>query len=391
MRCRGVKWTRNALIVATALFVSGMAFSQPNSPIWGTLGQLCKKSQSVLVGDISSVQSNSEWQTDIYLTRCSNLLGVAVGAVNSITVDSSYRDMEVSNGQHVLIFICPTRFDPLNDPLRDKAYEWGYVEKYTNTVLPERLYATGSRRGVIVLDADSGATLIDTIRQYWSHLRANDRDPVRYADFLVGAQTSIVERVRRDARRDMMTLIGFADKPRLQALKQMPSLSEEQRKYVEKIIDWNAKGKPRKVRDLTPKEEDLIKWRSALREGPDDVRSQVLIEMTMSPTPSWIASKSDVWREDVANMLTNSSYAIRGFSALLLDSVKDKRAIPVMIELLGNADDSWRRMAWDRLKVKCGDSVSFDPDASPTMRAQSIKAVEDWYKKQLGPAGTDPQ
>jgi hypothetical protein len=241
------------------------------------------------------------------------------------------------------------------------------------------LYVVGGARGVILLDSTSELTIVASVGQYWSHLRGTARSFEAYATFLTDAQTSTLERVRKDARHDLKLLIRFADKPTLSELRQKGLLNEEGTDYLVKILAWKEQGEPTNVRDMTPTGEDLAAWTHALKEGTDLTRLDALNEMLMSARRPWMEGNSSLWREDVAALLSNKNPTIRGLSALLLNYVHDDRAIPVMIEMLRNEDVYYRRAAWKELKVKCG-HVSFDPDAPHAVRDESMRAVENWHK-----------
>jgi hypothetical protein len=63
-----------------------------------------------------------------------------------------------------------------------------------------------------------------------------------------------------------------------------------------------------------------------------------------------------------------------------LNTINDKRAIPVLIEMLRRGNSLERRVAWNELKVKCGSDILFDPDALPVVREQAVRTVEKWFK-----------
>lgn len=344
-----------------------------------SLGQLCKRSQSIFAGKISSLTATNNGVA-IGLVGCSNLWGASVAVTNQVLADGSFRtdgESVPTLAQNVVVFASPIPFDPANF----QAYRWSYEAHFPEKAATEPvLHAVGGTRGIIALDKTSELTLINSIGHYWEQLRGTARSFDTYASFLTSAQTSTVERVRQDARRDLMLLIRFADKPTLRELRQKGLLNEEGRAYLEKILTWKEKGEPTNVRDMTPKDEDLTAWRQALREGTDSTRLHALTEMLMSERRPWIESKSTLWREDVANLLSNKNPTVRGLVALLLNYVRDDRAIPVLIEMLMSDDVDWRRTAWKELKVKCGAGVSFDPDALPVVRDESVGTVENWFK-----------
>lgn len=344
-----------------------------------SLGQLCKRSQSIFVGKISSVTVTNNGVA-IGLIGCSNLWGASLAVTNRVFADGSFRadgEPVPTLAQNVVVFAAPIPFAPANF----QAYRWSYKEPFPEKADAEGvLYVVGGTRGIIPLDKAAELPLITAIGHYWEQLRGSARGFEAYASFLTSAQTSTVERVRQDARRDLMLLIRFADKPTLRELRKKGLLNEEGRAYLEKILTWKEKGEPANVRDLTPKDEDLIVWRRALREGTDSTRLHALTEMLMSERRPWIERKSTRWREDVADLLSNKNPTVRGLSALLLNSVRDDRAIPVLIEMMRSDDVDWRRTAWKELKVKCGGDVSFDPDALPVAREESVRTVENWFK-----------
>lgn len=377
---RGV-WIKSvalSCLLASAIDASAQTEILANG-LESSLGQLCKRSQSIFAGRISLVTATNDGVT-IGLIGCSNLWGVSVALTNLVLADGSFRtngELLPTLAQNVVVFASPIPFDPANL----QAYRWSYEEHFpANTAMEPVLYTVGGIRGVIALDQTSEQTLMTSIGHYWQQLRGPTRSFDTYVSFLTSAQTSTVERVSQDARRDLMLLIRFADIPTLRELSQKGLLNEEGRTYLEKILTWKEKGEPANVRDMTPKDEDLIAWRQALGEGTDSMLLHALTEMLMSERRSWIESKSTIWHEDVANLLSNKNPTVRGLSALLLNAVHDDRALPVLIEMLRSDDVDWRSAAWKELKVKCGDNVSFDPNALSVAREESVKAVENWFK-----------
>jgi len=312
---------------------------------------------------------------------CSNLWGVSVAAKNRVFANGSFGndgDPVPDPGQTVLVFASPTRLDPMNF----KAFRWDYAERFAETGSVDAvLFVAGGLRGVIVLESSSGAESLTAVSKYWSHLRGTAHDFEKYAGFLTCIQTSAVERVRQDARCDLRLLIRFADKPTLRDLRQKGLLNEEGRAYLEKILAWKEKGEPKNVRDLTPKATDMAAWMQALREGTDSTRLHALAEMIIPERRSWLEKNSDSWREDVANLMSNRNSAVKGLSAILLSHVGDARAVHVLLEMLRNEDVYCRRAAWKELEARCGASVSFDPDALPAAREESVRNVENWFKE----------
>ena len=354
------------MLFAVMLVCNAVAPAQQQISLQGiesSLGQLCKRSSSVVLGNVSSLTFTNV-PTDIgdptedipvatmVLVACSNLYGKAISATNQVLINGSfYADDGEFNpapeiGQRVLVFVSPVPFDYE----KYQAYRWDYTEVFSNsTTWGTSFYAVGDRRGVVVLGHSSDREFVATTARYCAHLRGPARDFNTYAKFLVCAQTSRVERIRRDACLDMRILIRHADIPALHNLRLENILNKEDQEYLAKILSWKEKGEPRVIRDYTPKDEDLVVWTQTLKKGDDMARLTVLAEMIMEQRRTWLVSKSNQWSEVMTTLLADKNSGVRELSAILLARIQDERAMPVMIEMLQNNDVFARSAAWTEL------------------------------------------
>jgi hypothetical protein len=344
-----------------------------------TLGQLCKQSQSIFTGKISRVTVTNGFVT-IGFVDCSSLCGASVAATNQVffggTVHGEYGLLD-AHSQRAIIFVSPR----LTNGLDYELCKWNYPIRLPEIPSTEAmLHVVGGNGGIIRFDERSEQPLIASITHYWKHLRGADRSFEKYATFLIDGQTSAVERIWLDARSDLRLLIRFSDISTLRELRQKGILNEEDQAYLERMLAWKEKGEPITIRDMTPRDDDWTAWIRAIREGTESIQFHTLLEMHDPSRRLWMEEKSILWREDVANLLSSKSPGLRQDAARLLNTINDKRAIPVLIEMLRRGNSLERRVAWNELKVKCGSDILFDPDALPVVREQAVRTVEKWFK-----------
>lgn len=368
-----------ASVTAVPAQTGNITFNWDKSNLDTTLGQLCKQSQSVFTGNISRVTVTNGFVT-LGLVDCSSLCGASVAATNQVffvgTVYGEY-GLLGAHSQRAFIFVSPRLWNGSDYEL----LEWNYPIRLPKIPSTEAmLHVVAGNRGIIELDERSEQPFIASITNYWEHLRGTARSCDTYATFLADGQTSAVERIRLDALSDLRLLIRFSDISTLRELRQKGILTKEDHAYLESILAWKEKGEPITIRDMTPRDDDWTAWIRAIREGTESIQFHTLLEMRDPSRRLWMEKKSILWREDVANLLSSKSPGLRQDAARLLNTINDKRAIPVLIEMLRRGNSLERQVAWYELKEKCGSDIMFDPDALLVDREEAVKRVENWFK-----------
>lgn len=341
-----------------------------------SLGQLCKLAKAVVFGDLVGLATNQEGEIIVRMAGCSNFLGAPVSAESAFVVGKWVDVREIKLGQPALVFISTATFNPFNSD----AFHFDYHAPQTDDV---PTYVIGGDRGILQGDHASLASVSAASARYWSFLRSNQHDELAYAAFLSELTTSSVERIRADAQRDWRLLIRFADIPTMQRFAKALPEDTQLAAYFDKILRWKEEGMPVATRDRKPTEADWNFWMSALGSTAMVDRIHALAEMYRPERHDSVYGALARWHEKVLPLLEDSDEGVRLSAALLLSGASDKRAWPVLVDGLQSNESYRRQAAWNELlRASGGGCPSFDPDAPPSQREQSIARLKDWVKTQ---------
>ena len=225
--------------------------------IWkrdSTLGQLSKTASGIVVGQVSNIRNVSTNEVQVedgcYLADMAKagLLKavefipekIVLGKISSerVTVWLTVRQDSASvpkNGERVMVFVA----DGFYDPYECGVHVWGFDRQRAAAKAEKwrQLRINGSDRGMLKLEGEEGAELVTASEEYVTQLRGPKRDRGGYFDFLQSLLFSRIERVRLDARTDMLLLMPSLTTEELEAVAKTEKTDQQIRKYARDIVE----------------------------------------------------------------------------------------------------------------------------------------------------------
>lgn len=174
-----------------------------------TLGQLCKESSMVVVGQILTSRLISDDVKEdlggdvisLALDVRTNLYGTVVQ--NPLSFRSHWvRDAPLPTvGTKVVVFLSDETYSPTNF-----TSSWAFDRAKTRGSKNETLMLLGKHRGVLTLEKQTEDVVLAAVTEYLHQLRFPGRDAKKYYAVLCQLSQSVVERISADAKIDLIHL-----------------------------------------------------------------------------------------------------------------------------------------------------------------------------------------
>jgi hypothetical protein len=350
-----------------------------------TFGQLVKRAQSVVVGNMSAVTTNETGVILIHLRDCSSIHGAPVPADATFELGPArlLGRMPLPIGQPIVAFASSLEFNWENF----ESFRFDYRESF-----PERApqFILAGARGLTHGNRSAIDQTLTVIRQYWNHLREEPRDALSYAAFLITllAEDSSEppvdphdDRIRFDARSDLRFLIRYAEIDQIRLILNLEPMEAGTRAYAERILQWKIDGEPTPDHRHQPSDENFRRSLLLLKTGSRSQKLGVLADLMSPRRMEWALRHADIWLATVVRLLESPEEDVRLWSAVLLSHLNDRRCIPPLTEALQSKIGYRRKAAWEALeRVSNGAVPSFDPDGPPNERREAIKRIMTWLK-----------
>ena len=370
-----------ALMIGFLFLVEVVAHQTSNARgVDSSLGQLTKRAQAVVVGEVVAIETNETGGISIRLQEAHSILGVTVSPVVTFELGTAARPY-LAVGDRVLAFVSSEKFDAENF----QSFRFDYYEELRDD---KPRYVMAGLRGLIAGDDSSVAGASEVVSGYWQQLREEPRNPFEYAAFLNDLLTNGIgqlqigvenDRIRVDAESDLRILVRYSDIPTIERLLRDEAFPPHIHAHIERILQWKVDGEPRVVRDWQPTDDDWIRWISLLESESRADNLAALAELSQPERRDAVLQSIERWQEGVAALLGSSEDDVRIWAAVLLSSASDERALIPLVGGLQSDVDYRRKAAWEALEqMSEGDAPSFDPDASPEVRRQAIERIKEW-------------
>jgi|GEM_PF-3195225 len=345
-----------------------------------TLGQLTKRAQAVVVGEVVAVDTNETGRISIRLQEAQSILGVAISPVVTFELDTTARPY-LGIGNSVLAFVSSEKFNAENF----HSFRFDYYETFPDE---NPRYVMAGLRGLIAGEKAIVTEAATVVSRYWQQLREGPRNPFVYAAFLNDLITSDVghvridteiDRIRIDAESDLRILVRYSDIPTIEQLLRKHSFPPHIHAHIERILQWKMDGEPHVIRDWQPTDADWIRWMSLLHSESRADKLAALAELSQPERRDAVLQSIERWQEGVAVLLQSTEDDVRLWAAVLLSSASDERALIPLVGGLQSDVDYRRKAAWEALeRISGGAAPPFDPDASPEIRKQAIERIKEW-------------
>ncbi len=343
-----------------------------------TYGQLTRLSDAIFIGNITGISSNISGQLNYAVAVEKVLFGIV--APDEIILQGDRRNPPIIvPPQRGLIFL------PSQDIEADllETSTWGWKRNTSLAVTTNKILIRYAERAIIPLDGVFQTELESLVEQYLYYLGDPTPDKAQpFFWFMHGLLSSEDERIRNDAKADMIFLCHSLDGDALSGLCSSTNHMEPGvREYAENAIKWRREGENAGGRDLTPSEEQIRGWIDDIRSGDRSRNGMALLEM--NSRTNWLWQSTSVWVDAVAGLLTYSNQPIKLLCADMLSQVGDRRAVPALIDGLESDTEGIRKGCWDHLKRFYGAPVDYDPVAPEVDRRAMAAAWKNWYLQRL--------
>lgn len=381
-------------ITVAVSFVSAVAWCDRPlniAALYSSVGQLCRESECVLVGSLGTVV-NSTNAEGLFVRH----LQVIPSEILAGNFPSTNQDVYVfvrggsplganfcTAGQTALLFVSRTRVPhtAVSPDSRPQGLQNGsWSGDVTVWMVP------GADRGILQLDGTTSSNVITTIRGYLAHTREKRYSATEYFMFLQGQLSNSVLRIQEDAWLNLADLARSVDVAALRIWTDKAG-DPETRAYLEKVIAWKeappSSGRRAKLPD--PTESEISEWRAVLRQTSSDSslrKLNAIMQLSEPDRNSWLLEHRNLWQDDVAAALADSDQLVRRTAARLLARVDDRRAVPILLDLMVNGPEFTRRSVWLNVKRLSGETISYDPTWPATNRAESVQRWREWWKTQ---------
>ncbi len=233
--------------------------------------------------------------------------------------------------------------------------------------------------GFINVDTDEGADIIEVARGCIKHLRGDTFDHGAYFRFLHGLLDHPVERVRKDAKMDLMRLIDDSDAEQLIEVEKIDDLKEDIRWYTSYRRKWKT-GEYQPPPPPEPSAEEIEKYRTLMQ---SDEQTEIREGMGILREYSrWHRENPIHWVDVALPLLEHPNKDIRRIIAQRLTTVGHPAGVPVIIEE-GLQHESWprRKSSQGYLQRMLGEAIDFDPRAPEDERKEQVEAFKQWWEE----------
>ncbi len=361
---------------------------EPYTYRWAyTLGKLSQGSHDILIARVLYPDDEKDAVDDVETKKAPDDVG-KTDIVSSKPSDVLYRDTVLifqpeeyllrqrGGYNHIIAFY---RIGPRKEPTEGDRYlvflRYREMPRAEALILGEHYGITG----LINVDTDDGADIIETARRYVKHLRGDAFDHGAYFKFLHDLLDHPVERIRKDAKMDLMRLIDDSDAEQLIEVERIDNLKEDIRWYVGYRRKWKT-GEYQRPPPPEPSAEVIEKLRTLMQsESQEEIREGMDILREYS---GWHRANPDRWVDVALPLLEHPNKNIRRIIAQRLTTVGHPSGVPVIIE------ESLRHESWPIrdsgkgfLQRMLGKEIDFDPRASEEDRKEQVEAFKQWWEE----------
>ncbi len=233
--------------------------------------------------------------------------------------------------------------------------------------------------GLINIDTDDGDDIIDVTRSYIKHLRGDALDHGAYFKFLHDLLDHPVERIRKDAKMDLMRLIDDSDAEQLIEVEKIDDLKKDIRWYTSYRRKWKT-GEYQRPPPPEPSAEEIEKYRTLMQsEDQEEIREGMRI---LSRFYHWYRANPEQWVDVALPLLEHPFLLIRLSIAQRLTTVGHPASVPVIIEHGLQHERMPSRASSQRfLERMLGEEIDFDPRAPEDERKEQVEAFKQWWEE----------
>jgi hypothetical protein len=232
--------------------------------IWkrdGSLGQLAKTSELILVGNVESVVNVSTNDVHIGADRDASLSMANAGLLKAVTISPGRALLGKKPTGSVVVWlavVADTQFIPspkesvlvflskdifTSGPFN--ARDWNFDRNMSSSKAKkwQKLRVDGWGRGIIQLDGQDGDELLRVVEEYVKHFRGSKRDRGVCFDFLHGLLSNSNERIHLDARVDVLNLVRNLTREDLRKVLELPTMDAQVKDYARKMLEFREADK----------------------------------------------------------------------------------------------------------------------------------------------------
>ncbi|MDD2636986.1 MAG: hypothetical protein PHW82_15950 [Bacteroidales bacterium] len=341
-----------------------------------TMGQLVKLSEAILIGTVAKAEDKSAGDTWVECSVEDVILGSEMPEQVMLKMKGK-PGPAIHEPQTALVFV-PTALIH-EDVMRTSS--WDYRAEGLSDHTSNQVRLLFPSRTIILLTRENKDEYRSIITNYIHYLREPAVDtPASYFWFLHGLLETSDSRIQQDARADMIHLCRSLNADKLQEILDTDQpMDADIRDYADGIADWKRRGSPTKFRFPIPSDRQVQEWLLDLGSGDPSRANMALLEL--SETGEWLYRNVSVWRDAVADVLTDTNSARRLMAADLLINVRDLRAVPVLIEGLNSPEVGQRSACWDHLVKVLRPPVRYDPKAPEDTRKDMLNKFKSWHQQ----------
>lgn len=233
--------------------------------------------------------------------------------------------------------------------------------------------------GLINIDTDDGDDIIEVARGYIKHLRGDAFNHEAYFRFLHDLLDHPVERIRKDAKMDLMRLIDDSDAEQLIEVEKIDDLKEDIRWYTSYRRKWKT-GEYQRPPPPEPSAEEIEEYRTLMQsDDREEIREGMRI---LRRYYHWYRANPDQWVDVALPLLEHPDLLIRLGIAQRLTTVGHPASVPVIIEDgLQHERMPSRSVSQGMLQQMLGEAIDFDPRAPEDERKEQVEAFKQWWEE----------
>lgn len=180
-----------------------------------TLGVLCKVSDNIIIGRVTSIQrmncdgspivkSQAAWTEKMEIAVATNLFGRWVKQSVILTEYWTCQQREIKSNECVIVFLSKKNLSPYSLESRN----WNFDVSAVSENSLGKFHLQGKDRGLIaVSNKEEEVEYVDVINRYIKNVRNNEKYPEKYYALLCDLMKSTRFRIKEDARSDMLNFL----------------------------------------------------------------------------------------------------------------------------------------------------------------------------------------
>lgn len=255
-------------------------------------------------------------------------------------------------------------------------------------------------RGYVYLDKEN-EEIVEIVKQYIDMTRGDAYLEESYFDFLYGmiqygngkissaappnmpaVRRALLygsERIKTDARRSMVWLLGRYDNAKLEAIRRRPGIDEDLATLIDMMLEYRRVS-PRLRRRTTPNQEELDGIRKLLQsDEADRIREGMRL---MSRYPKWRDENKDWWGPYMKRHLEHEDVILRLSIAQRIAWANHSAGVTVLVnDGLQHSDWVERASSQRFLERMLGEAIDFDPRGPEDERKQQVEVFKQWWEE----------